>query len=64
MKSGRYYEQVTLALTPKALEALAWAVRARADEEWEDGRLGQELTEVANEFDARLQHIAAGELQG
>ena len=60
----QYYETLTVSLTPRALEALAPLVRQRAEDEWDSGQLQMELANLANEFDARLQRIERGELQG
>jgi hypothetical protein len=58
-----YYEHIPLALRPLTLSRMEPALRALAEEEWEDSGVATELVNLANDIRSRLQRIEKGDLQ-
>lgn len=61
-KRERYFESLDVTLTPRAIETLEPAVRALADDEF-DEHTRLELTQLANDLWSRLERCKAGDLQ-
>jgi hypothetical protein len=57
------HETFEISLRPLTLERLEPLILKAAEAEWEDDAVQRELFDLANEIRARLQHIAAGDVQ-